>query len=156
MSSLARAGGAWTMRRTTTQETLMNPKLLAVALWMACAGTATAQGQAPADRGPIDVVVNHGRIEVPEAVASVRRTDGALVWQLRTDGHRFPPNGIVIDDPRGVFRCGVSGQDARTFRCARTRHEPGVRYKYDVRVLDARPPSGPVALPVLDPWIQND
>ena len=112
---------------------------------------ATAQDRGGRDRDPIDVQVVNGQIVVEEQEARTSADHGGLVWRVVTPGYRFADDGIAIQS-EGKHRCGpVAG--GQRYRCAKLRHLRGERYKYDVKLVNARTGQ---ALPVLDPWIIND
>ncbi len=126
---------------------MMKARLL---LLMAAGLTACAAQAQDTDR-VIQVQVVGGKIQVPEQVAQVNRSHGAIRWQLGTPGHTFPADGIVIKEGGGAFQNCKPMQQGTVFKCARSGHVAGKRYKYDVNVNQ-----GGTALPTLDPFIQNE
>jgi hypothetical protein len=125
--------------------------LLAALSLAALSLTAGAQDRGGRDRDPIDVQVVNGQVVVEEEEARTSADQGGLVWRVVTPGYRFADDGIVIQS-EGRHRCGPVANGQR-YRCAKLRHLRGERYKYDVKLVNARTGE---ALPVLDPWIIND
>jgi hypothetical protein len=123
-------------------------KRLTLALLAAVSLAAWGQGR---DRDPIDVQVVNGKIFVAEEEARTVPEHGALVWRVVTPGYRFTDDGIVIQSD-GKHRCGPVANGQR-YRCGKLRHVRGERYKYDVKLVNAR--TGEALMP-LDPWIIND
>ena len=125
---------------------MMKKCLLLVAAGLA-ASAALAQGQ----ERLIQVQVVGGKIQVPEQVAVVKRSQGAIRWQMITPGHTFPDNGIVVQKAGDAIHGCKPTQQGASFTCLRRGHVAGQRYKYDVNVNQGGKP-----LPTLDPIIQNE
>ena len=90
---------------------------------------------------------------VPSTLHVRSRGASVIAWDLEAAsehaGYRFPPNGIVFNDPQGEFDCQSANQGMK-FMC-NNKHSKSGDYKYTVNVV-----RGSTSCIPLDPMIIND
>ena len=127
-------------------------KTVAALALLALATTAAAQQGGKPDRQDIDVTVVGGKTTVLEEIARTTDKHAAVVWKVQK-GYLFAADGIVIEAKgKDKFECEIKA-DGERYRCGKLGHMKGERYKYIVKLIDAKTKQ---PLAPLDPYIQNE
>jgi hypothetical protein len=93
--------------------------------------------------------------QAPEALRYEVKEKGRITWHVKTDGYRFPMDGIVFEPAAAgeIVRC-QRDNNVKKFTCDNLHERQGQKrfYKYTIKVEDDR--GNP--LTPNDPFVLND